>query len=417
MFLWIRDQKWLPALFVALSCSLILGGVDLLLQGPLTLIGTLILSTALALSRAVPWVSIPLIAVGTVIPIVIGLEPQLSQFQATLALLIIAAFANQLQRLLAFSVSVVLAIAVLFWVIYTLQPGQSIYGVQLPADDAKLALAVAGLIAVLAVNGNAWFLGRLLFTQITHVGTDFDRALLERQLASAQLALAEQDRRFGIAKDVTDLLLEQVSSTMVTAESGSYAIKTDATVAPRILESVVGGVKSSFAEIRRLSELLGIQEANAYALPGLRDLNALFISYREFGYGVNYRESGQRLELDEGAALIVYRIVFESLENIRKHAPVGTGVDIDFIWQDKALQILIKDNGEETMKSIEADASGYTVADDQRALVERPTGPGLTAMAERVSLYEGIIDFIKVPGVGFTVSASFPNIAKHARLG
>jgi signal transduction histidine kinase len=267
----------------------------------------------------------------------------------------------------------------------------------------------------LAVNGNAWFIGRLLFTQITHVGTDFDRALLERQLATAQLAMAEQDRRFGIAKDVTDLLLEQVSSTMITAESGSYAIKTDPSVAPRILDSVVGGVKNAFAEIRRLSELLGIQEAKAFALPGLRDLSSLFISYREFGYGVNYRENGQSLELEDGAALIVYRIVFESLENIRKHAPVGTGVDVDFIWQDKALQILIKDNGEETSKGIDADASGYTVADDQRALVERPTGPGLTAMAERVALYEGIIDFIKVPGVGFTVSASFPNIAKHAK--
>jgi len=78
---------------------------------------------------------------------------------------------------------------------------------------------------------------------------------------------------------------------------------------------------------------------------------------------------------------------------------------------------LVKDNGEETAKSIAADESGYSVADDQRALVERPTGPGLTAMAERVALYEGIIDFIKVPGVGFTVSASFPNMAKHVRQG
>ncbi len=417
MFLWIRDQKWLPALFVALSSSLILGGFDLVIQGPLTLIGTILLSIALALSRALPWVSIGLVAIGTVVPIALGLEPQLSQFQATLALLILAAFATKIQRLVAFSVSVVLATAVLFWVIFTLQSGETIYGVELPADDAKYALAIAGLVAVLAVNGNAWFLGRLLFTQITHVGTDFDRALLERQLAAAQLAVAEQDRRFGIAKDVTDLLLEQVSSTMVTAESGSYAIKSDPSVASRILDAVVGGVKNAFAEIRRLSELLGIQEAKAFALPGLRDLNNLFISYREFGYGVNFRESGDRLDLEDGAALIVYRIVFESLENIRKHAPLGTGVDIDFIWQEKAFQVLVKDNGEETAKSIAADESGYSVADDQRALVERPTGPGLTAMAERVALYEGIIDFIKVPGVGFTVSASFPNMAKHVRQG
>ena len=41
--------------------------------------------------------------------------------------------------------------------------------------------------------------------------------------------------------------------------------------------------------------------------------------------------------------------------------------------------------------------------------------PGLTAMMERVALFEGTIEFARVPGVGFTVSAAFPNVLKHSK--
>jgi len=174
-------------------------------------------------------------------------------------------------------------------------------------------------------------------------------------------------------------------------------------------------VKKAHSEIRRLSDLLGLQDVKALALPGLRDLPKLFVSYREFGYGVNYRLTGEPLSLDDGAELVLYRIVFESLENIRQHTPESTQVDIDFIWQGSAMQVVIKDNGEETRNRIEHSLSGYSVQEDHRALVERPTGASLTALQERAALYEGGIEFAKVPGVGFTVSAAFPNIAKYKK--
>ena len=266
---------------------------------------------------------------------------------------------------------------------------------------------------MIALNANAWFVGRLFYTRITHVGTELDRAILTHQVASTQLALAEQDRRFGIARDVNDLLLEQVSATMSAAEAGLYASKADPTVAPRLLESLLEGVKKSYLEIRRLSDLLGLQKEKALALPGLRDLNNLFVSFREYGYKVSFKEQGQALKLVSGAELVVFRIVFESLDNMRKHTPVGTEVDIDFMWQGTGLQILIKDNGEETEKLLSADLTGYTIQDDQKALVERPVGAGLTSMQERASLYGGTMDFVRVPGVGFSVSASFPNISNY----
>ena len=416
MFLWIRDQKWLPSIFLALMAFLIFGGIDVLFQDLIALPAAILLTGSIAFARSWPWLSIACFSVGLFVPIILGLEPQISQLAATLSLLLLAAFGSTTQRSVGYALNALLGSITFFWVLVNLPVGVNVYGIELPTLNSKIFIGIAGFIATIAVNANAWFIGRLLITRVTHVGTNFDRAILERQVAATQLSLAEQERRFGIARDVNDLLLEQVSATMTSAEAGIYSAKVDPTVAPRMLESVLDGLKKSYNEIRRLSDLLGLQKEKAMALPGLRDLNGLIVSYREFGYRVNFRQTGDALSLIDGAELIIYRIVFESLENVRKHTPDGTSLDIDFIWQGNAMQVVIKDNGEETSRALEQTLGGYTIEDDQRALVERPIGPGLISMQERAALYEGNIEFVKVPGVGFTVSAAFPNIAKYAKV-
>ena len=413
MFLWIRDQKWLPTIYLSLIALVVFGASDFILQGSKTFTATFLLVGSVAFSRSLPWVSIMLFTAGILAPQFQGISPQLSQLLATFSLLVLAAYGTKIQRRVGYALNAISGIASITSLLVTLPVGGSFYGIELPTIESKYAIFAAGFVAMIAVNANAWFFGRLLITRITHVGTDFDRAILEREIANTQLALAEQDRRFEIARDVNDLLLEQVSATLTSAEAGLYAAKADPSVAPRVLENIFEGTKRAHAEIRRLSDLLGLQSEKSLALPGLRDLPKLFISYREFGFEVNYRLTGEPLRLDDGAELVLYRIVFESLENIRQHTPQGTEVDIDFIWQGTAMQVVIKDNGEETKNRIEHSITGYSVQEDHRALVERPTGANLTALQERAALYEGAIEFSKVPGVGFTVSAAFPNIAKY----
>ncbi len=414
MFLWIRDQRWLPTTFLAGICLLVLGGADLLIQGPMTIATSLIIAASVALSRGLPYVSIGVFSIGTFVPLFLGLEPQLSQLGTTITLLILSSFADTSRRWVGFTSNIVLGSIAYSVVVIQLPDSGTFYGLILPDNESKLALVLAGFVALIAVNANAWFIGRLLYTRITHVGTNLDRTILNQQIADSQLALAEQDKRYGIARDVNDVLLEQVSATMSAAEAGLYASKTDPNVAPRLLESLLEGVKKSYLEIRRLSDLLELQKEKALALPSLRDLNSLFVSFREYGYKLVFREHGQPIKLVAGAELIVYRIVFEALENIRQHTPVGTEVDIDFMWQGSILQITVKDNGEETLRNQSKDKSGYSIQDDQKALVERPVGAGLTTMQERAYLYEGTMDFVRVPGVGFNVSASFPDITNYA---
>ncbi|NBW74050.1 MAG: hypothetical protein EBR26_06595, partial [Microbacteriaceae bacterium] len=312
MFLWMRDKKWLPLLSVAGICLFFLGGLDLLIQGVPTLIATVLLVASVAISRAYPWIAIGLSAVGLVVSPALGLDPQLAQLSASVTLLIVAVFANSTQRLVSFGVNVVFSAAGFMWQIFSNPDHIAIYSVLIPSFEAKLLLAGAGIITIVAINANAWFLGRLIDTRLNHVGTSVDLALLESEIKNLQFALAEQDKRFGIAKDVSEILLEQTSANLVAAESGGYALKSNPAIGDRILETLTKGIKESFKELRRLSDLLSLQDKKSTTLPGLRDLNALYVSYREKGFQVNVRETGEALNLTDGAALVIYRVVADS---------------------------------------------------------------------------------------------------------
>jgi signal transduction histidine kinase len=415
MFLWIRDQKWLPAAAVALTVFLLAGGLDLMFQGPLGLVSAVILCSSIFFSRSIPWLTLSLAVFGLSLTYLLGLQPQLSQLAVLVSLLLIFIFANKKIQLVSAVCIVLIFLSGFNLYLYLFDKTNIFYGLDIQTSSAKATIAVAGSLIILVLSFNSIFLGRLLNLQFNHVGTDYDKALMERELAQAQITAIEQARRFGIAKDVTEVLVDRLSSTAMLAEAGKFTISAEPSSAPRIFENVIQGLNSSYAELRRLSEIIDSQEMSAKALPGLRDINGLVVAFRELGYEINYRQTGTALELDDGAAVTVYRIVFESLENTKRHAPLGTGIDIDLIWQPDSLRVLVKDNGEETRRSLAADNSGYSVAEDQKALVEHLTGPSLKSLAERVQLFEGVIEFTRVPGVGFNVSASFPSISKHLK--
>jgi signal transduction histidine kinase len=107
------------------------------------------------------------------------------------------------------------------------------------------------------------------------------------------------------------------------------------------------------------------------------------------------------------------------MRNVRTHAPSGSDVTIDFSWVDHGVQVLVKDNGIEVANrstTLDGLTDGYTAADDLKSLVEPISGASLTGMRERAALYGGRVEATRVPGVGFTVSAIFPNLRELASV-
>ena len=418
MIRWIQDHRWLSSASLSAFALLFLGGIDLLAQGFPALITTAILALAILFAAQIPALSISLTVIGTAVELWLGLSPVAGGVSAAMALFLTAAFASRIWYSISLSVTIVVGLAVAWVNTFGLPIGSEIYGLAFQSEVSKTSAFLVLSLLVGAGNILFWLLGRLAITYEVYVGTEFDRALSADTQAKLSLEVAEQNERFEIARDINELIIQKVTAVISQAEGGSYAAKADPSSALRSLDRVVSSARAAHAELRRLFDMLNKTHSVSAAPPGIDELQNLAITYREFGYNVSITHEGPRFEIAEGAGLAIYRIVFDALENVKQHCIVGTDVSIAFSWVEEGLQVLIKDNGVESMRrsqvSLDVEDAGYTAEDDARALVETIKGAGLTAMRERASLYGGGIEATRVPGVGFTVSAIFPHLRSLA---
>ncbi|MFM1983894.1 MAG: hypothetical protein RL723_329 [Actinomycetota bacterium] len=411
----VRVQAGEPSSSIlAVFAFLLLGGLDLLVQGYEALVVSSFLALAILFATKFPQLSILLTVIGTAVEIVLGLSPVAGGLSAAMALFLTAAFASKLWYYLTLGVTIACGIAIAWTNTFGLALAQDLYGLYLRTELSRTTAFALLSTVVIAGNILFWLLGRLAITYEVFVGTQFDRALSADTQAKLSLEVAEQNERFEIARDINELIIQKVTAVISQAEGGTYAAKADQSSALRSLERVGLSARAAHTELRRLFDMLNKTHSVSAAPPGLDELENLLVTYREFGYGVSLKHEGARFNISEGAALAVYRIVFDALENVKKHCVVGTDVSIDFSWVSEGMQVLIKDNGIEAKRrsevSFEEISSGYTAEDDVRALVETIKGAGLTAMKERAALYGGSIEATRVPGVGFTVSAIFPHL-------
>jgi signal transduction histidine kinase len=233
----------------------------------------------------------------------------------------------------------------------------------------------------------------------------------EKQLRMS-IELAEQSKRFEIARDINENVVQKLSSVITNAEGGLYVSKSNPEAGVRALEKVLSSAKGAHSELRRLFDMINRGTAASSAAPSLDDLESLAISMRETGLDVEISYFGNRFELDESAELAIYRIVYEALQNVKQHNPLGTKAKVEILWLENGLQVMIKDNGVEIVRRSNLGPNGlpqpYDADQDLDTLLEKVTGPGLTAMRERAESFGGSLEVQRVVGVGFTVSAMFP---------
>jgi signal transduction histidine kinase len=417
---WIQGHKWLSPIILAGALYLALGTLDFFIQGPSSLIPGFIFAVALALSARLPQASVPLIAIAAATEIMFGLRPVAANLLTCAILFVIAVFANRLLRRIALLVTLISGVLLSWYVSFTLPLSTDVYGLLLLNEAGRFTGLLLGLAVVFAFNSLFWILGRLGATQYFHVGSSQDKAVARRNQAELAIQIAEQNERLEIARDINELIIQKITAVISLADGGTYAVKADPSAGQRSLERISQSARDAHTELRRLYDMLHREHTVTSAPPGLADLQPLMVAYREFGYNASLRHEGPRFEINEGAALTIFKLVFDALENIKKHTPVGTDVTVDFSWVEDGMQVLVKDNGIEVsnrgLVSLQLEDTGYTAEDDLKALTEPITGPGFTAMRERAAIYGGSVEVTRVPGVGFTVSAIFPRLREFAAI-
>lgn len=276
--------------------------------------------------------------------------------------------------------------AVASWVWTSAQVASYPPGLEYVDYDVGVDDLLPWFLSICAIVLAAWALGSR--ARIRHA---YEESLLERGRrlaaeAEQRAVLAAAEERTRIAREMHDVVAHGLSVVIVQADGARYAAARDPEVAVRTLETVSAVGRDALAEMRRLLGLLrGGEDAALAPQPRLADLPSLVTT-------------DDSVELDlpdplpvvpDGVALTAFRLVQESLTNVRKHAgPTARAT------------VRLRDTG---------DALELEVVDDGRgAVADQTPGLGLVGMRERVEVHGGTLDVGPAPAGGWAVRARIP---------
>jgi signal transduction histidine kinase len=410
---WIQRRNWLPESALAALVFLLLGGLDLITQGVTAMLGSLAIAASLLFVRKLSYLASALVLIAAAIQISFSLLPIFGSIGIPLLAFVVGAFSPKPWREINFIVSIFGGLVFAANVAFNPTINLAIFGGVVQLDDiGRVVIFVTLSLLAISLVSLLWILGQLLITRLVHVGSEFDRLVYEEKQLKLSVELAEQSKRFEIARDINETVVQKLSSVITNAEGGIYAAKSNPEAGFRALEKVLDSARAAHTELRRLFDMINRGTAASTAPLTLADLENLAISMREIGLDVAVSNFGQKFTLNQSAELAIYRIIFEALQNVKQHNPAGTKASVEISWLENGLQVLIKDNGVEIERRAVLGANGlpvpYGAKDDLDTLLEKVSGPGLTAMRERAESFGGSLEVQRVVGIGFTVSAMFP---------
>ncbi len=247
-----------------------------------------------------------------------------------------------------------------------------------------------------------------------------DRSADDRERIDLALTLAEQTGRLRIVGELHDVAVHDLAVIISQADGARYAAESDPTAAVRAASVIADSARNILADLRRVMTLVSDGEVALASQPQLRSSRDLFKVMTDAGLVIVFDETGTPFDLKSGAEVAIYRILQEALSNSLKHGGEGTEVRVTFTWTEESFQLRIDDNGiRNELRASGQDpnavsrSKAYDLDEDLTALTGVFSGQGMSDMRERAELFGGMLSVTPVPGVGFSVTASFPTLRYH----
>ncbi|MGN0064437.1 MAG: sensor histidine kinase [Nocardioides sp.] len=259
-----------------------------------------------------------------------------------------------------------------------------------PAGQLDPSALVAPTLSSAGIAATAWAFGLAGSQRDRFVASLVDRADQAQRMAERDVALAAQDERARIAREMHDVVAHGLSVIVVQADGARYAAAKDPQVAVDTLETVAATGRDSLAEMRRLLGLLRTGDSGVLPQPVLADIEHLLDEARAGGTLVEADLPAEWPEVPGGVGLAAYRVVQEALTNVRKHAGPGARVQVLVRTGPAGVRLEVRDDG----RGAAAGSDGH--------------GLGLRGMRERVDVHGGTLEAGPAPGGGWLVSARIP---------
>ncbi|RBQ17068.1 two-component sensor histidine kinase [Spongiactinospora rosea] len=263
-----------------------------------------------------------------------------------------------------------------------------------------VAVVVGGLTAALGIGGGRG--GAFAIVAVTVAALTL---LADLRGSRSELNLFRADRldqvreraamaeRARIAREMHDVVAHSVSMIAVRAETAPFTLAEEGDelgeATKREFADIAGNARDALAEMRRLVGVLRADipdAAETAPQPGLAQLPELI---EQHPGDVDLDVVGEERELPQAVDVSAFRIVQESLNNARVHAP-GARVSIELAYRPTLLAIRVADNG------------------PAEAAEDTEGGHGLIGMRERALALGGWFTAGPGPHGGFLVQAGLP---------
>lgn len=217
--------------------------------------------------------------------------------------------------------------------------------------------------------------------------------LQQAQQMALSIIKAQEEERKRVAREIHDGPAQSMANIVMRAEFCLKLLDMNPDKVRDELVALQNLVRSSLMDVRKI--IFDLRPMVLDDLGLAPAINRYLADYKEqYGLQIEFLFFGQQRRLDSSIEVALFRIIQETVSNIRKHARANSAV-VKMELLRKRVNIHVKDDG----RGFDLDK---VIADKNR------DGYGLVGMRERVQLLEGEINITTAPGQGTSISISVP---------
>jgi len=217
----------------------------------------------------------------------------------------------------------------------------------------------------------------------------------KRQYLGLKIIEAQEEERHRVSREIHDGPAQAMANVVLKAELCEKLLNIDTNKTREELGNLKEIVRNSLKEVRRIIfDLRPMSLDDLGLIPTIERYSHRFTE--DSGIEVEIIKLGESIEMDSLIQIACFRIIQESLNNVRKHSKADR-VMIKIENSPQKISIIIKDNG-----------VGFELDEINNSNNLSESGFGIIGMKERADVLNGKIDIFSNRGKGTKIILTIP---------
>ena len=206
----------------------------------------------------------------------------------------------------------------------------------------------------------------------------------QMQALGLSVIMAQEEERKRVAREIHDGPAQSLANIVMRAEFCLKLMEMNPALLEEELHGLMDIVRKSLQDVRKIIfDLRPMSLDDLGLVPALKRYVEQYI--KDYGIFVEITIMGQEYELPSSLVIAIFRVIQESMTNIRKYAN-ATEVVIKIEYMPQKINVVVRDNG-----------CGFEV---DKVLVEKNgVAFGIVGMRERIQLLRGKFDIKSALGM------------------